>query len=107
MSESAFDALCKGIKSTSHRMLDNIGITVSLADLPSYPGFSRCRDELFGTNFLNSVWRWWIRRYLFPSLHAKKETAYEDARHKIMAEQLNKIMDFSQDEIDANDPTST
>jgi len=91
MSEQVFDALVDGVKSTK-RILDNIGITINMRTLPSWP--ERCKRQklLYGSGFLSRLWCK-LRRYLEPKLYTQLVEDYETAKLKTQAELLNAVLE--------------
>ena len=99
-SEQAFDALVDGVKS-SHRLLDNLGTTIKMRELPSWNERCLRQADLYGTHFINRFWCKWIRPWFDPRRHELMTEAFEIAKLKTQAEMLNAVLEKG------NDPTST
>jgi len=90
----AFDELMTGIRYGSMRILDNLGIVISMVDLPSWPLRSYLAGQLYGTNGIARIWCVYIRPWLMPKRQAEIEQAFEIAgnyvRHELLAATLEK-----------------
>ena len=91
MSEAAYNALIDGVKS-SHRLLDNLGITINMRTLPSWPERCRRQELLYGSSFFGRIWCK-LRRYLEPKLYAQLVEDYETVKLKTQAELLNAVLE--------------
>ena len=89
--EEMFGKLSGEIKKES-RLLDCLGITVKMRDLPSWPEHERRRDQLNGTHFFSRLWCRYIRPILNPRLHSHLLGKYEDIKLQTQTELLNEII---------------
>jgi hypothetical protein len=91
MSEKAFEALVDGVKS-SRRLLDNLGITIKMRELPSWNERCKRQELLYGSGFFSRLWCN-LRRYLEPKLYAQLVEDYETVKLQTQAEMMNAVLE--------------
>jgi len=81
------------------RILDNIGITIKLPTLPTWPVYRDARRALYGTHRLS---RFWMRRvfpWLRPRVYAVRVAAFEAAQVAHKAAFLNAVLERAEGEL--------
>ena len=53
------------------RVLDNIGITVNMANLPSAEAVCKAGHKVYGSGRLSGFWHFTVLRKLFPNRHRR------------------------------------
>lgn len=80
--------LVVGLRRQSALILDNLGMTVSIASLPGHQALEETRDAAY-----RGFWARNIRPWLFPRRHAALTQIYDGARRQIQQELLNRIIE--------------
>jgi hypothetical protein len=89
--QSAFDDLVKAIRSP--RMLDNLGITIKMSELPSADLWAAIYELRFGSGHLNRFYVRNIRPFIAPRKHEQVCMAWSQARFIRQQEVLNAILE--------------
>jgi hypothetical protein len=87
------DAFCEAASRHSQVMFDNLGITINLAQLPSWERFDNCRHRMFGAGWLSRFWCAHLRPRLMPVRQAQIERAYSDALAQHQREFMTAILE--------------
>ena len=74
------------------RILDNIGITVNMAELPSHAAQRQARSAVFGDSEWTGFWRFTVRRNLFPNRHQRLVEEWRRAHGRYCIEYLDALM---------------
>ena len=75
------------------RILDNIGITVNMRELPSFPLYEYANRRLYGTHWLSRFWCRRLRPRFAPARQAEAERIMDDARRHIQMDFISTVLD--------------
>lgn len=66
-------------------MLDNVGISINEATLPTWAQLKADRDRLYGSRWLSRIWCQWIRPRLMPTRQRRYLAAYQisETAHRV------------------------
>jgi len=95
-----FDQLVTGIRRESAMILDNLGITIEMATLPSWPLRNYLSGQLFGRNRLTWFWCVYIRPWLMPKRQAEIQEAFEIVGNHVRQELLAAVIEKGQSVIE-------
>ncbi len=91
--EQACEEVLRGVKKWNNAFLDNLGVTVNMRSLPSWPERCKRRRKLYGTHIISRFWCRKIRPYLNTKLHTQLVEDYETVKLKTQAELLNAVLE--------------
>ena len=73
-------------------MLDNIGIRVNMAELPSSTTFAAAKQLKYGDNWKSRLWARKIRPVLFPKSQAYVDLLWDNVRRQRQRELLSAVI---------------
>ena len=82
-------------------LLDNLGITVNLRTLETWPSFVRAGGRLHGSGWLGRSWMRQIYPAIRPKEYARRKMAFEQARADVRSEFLNTVLKRGEAQINA------
>ncbi|MCK5557096.1 MAG: hypothetical protein KAJ01_01875 [Candidatus Hydrogenedentes bacterium] len=74
------------------RILDNIGITVNMAELPSAEATCKAGHRIYGSGRLSGFWHFTVLRNLFPNRHQKLVEEWRELYGQLQREFLEAVM---------------
>ena len=80
-------------KSQSKSLLDNFGIRVPMAELPTWPIFLVCSGALYGSGWPSRFWCCILRPRLQPEQQQLFEQAYQEAARLHRQALLNRVLE--------------
>lgn len=93
------DEITRGIRLQSPLILDNLGITVNVSELKTYPIKRFFQDEVEGIGFLSKIWCGFIRPLLFPKRQKNLSKLYKLSTSLFQQEHLNELIHNAEDYI--------
>ena len=78
---------------TDKNLLDNIGITVKVGELPARKAYLEARRSLYGTGRLSRLWMRWAFPLLRPKEHSRRLDRVIELHTIIQQEFLNAVME--------------
>jgi len=92
-----FDDFVSSLTLAVHRgsrvMLDNLGITISMRLLESWPAYALARKAMFGTHWLSRLWCRKLRPVLKPQRQAIIKAEFEKQQKIIQQEYLLAVLE--------------
>ena len=86
MSQGAFDDLVTSIARQSLRIVDNIGITVNMRELPSWQRYQELKGAVYGSGLLSRIWAQILRPWLRPVAHAELWAQWDTVERELHEE---------------------
>jgi len=96
-SDEVFETLITKEQKSPHRLLDSIGIRIDVSSLPASPAHVLCRNALYGTGWLSTLWCRYIRPIVAKQRQVRAEQAYDSARLLLQQQFLNELIDRAMD----------
>ena len=93
------DLLLAGIRRQSTMLLDNIGITIKMRELPSWAAREKAWREAFGNDVLSRL-RYRFRAMLFPRKQAELAAVWEAAKRRMREEWVAVVLEKGQEMLD-------
>ena len=94
------DEITRGIRLSSPKILENLGITIKMSELPSADLYSVVRGIRFGSGHLGRFYARNIRPFIAPKKHEQICMAWSRVQLIRQQESLNAILEKGRDIID-------
>ena len=86
------EQFAQAVHRQSAMLLDNIGIRVSFAELPSAAEYREAKRVWYGTNWLSRLWCRKLRPVLFPHRHNLARQHFEAMRLLTQQEMMVEVL---------------
>ncbi len=81
-------------------LLDNVGLTIHITELPTHKIHSYCYDLMYGADYLSRLWCKYIRPIVAPNAHELIKTTYEEAVSLFQIDIINETIKQGKEVID-------
>ena len=95
--QSAFDDITRAIRLNSPKILDNLGITIKMSELPSADLWAAVYELRFGSGHLSRFYVRNIRPFIAPRKHERICMAWSQARFIRQQEVMTAILEKGED----------
>lgn len=100
MPPPCFDEIARGIKLSSSMILENLGITVKMSELPSAGLYNLVREEWLGSWFYGRFYALRLRPLIEPNKHQRIRALWEQIQTTRTQEMINAVLEKGQELLD-------
>ena len=95
--QSPYDNIVWEIRRSGPRILDNLGITINISELPSADLYAVVQNLHFGSGYLGRFYARNIRKFIAPKKHKQICIAWSQARLIHQQEVMNAVLKKGED----------